>query len=122
MRIVSQDGTIDVPYEMVAIQRFRTDIYFLNKNLTGVEQLINDMEIASYSNEVKAQKAMEMLRKAYCGLPVIMKNVDISDEVISMLKDLKKNGIVFQKLDETPSVEYVSNTIFQFPKDEDIEV
>lgn len=28
MRVISQDGTIDVPYEMVVIQRFRNAICF----------------------------------------------------------------------------------------------
>lgn len=53
MRVISQDGTIDVPYEQVVIQRFNRVIYFLNKNLTGVESVSNDMEMASYSTEEK---------------------------------------------------------------------
>ena len=65
MRVISQDGTIDMPYESVVIQRFGREIYFLNKNLIGVEQLVSDMDIATYSTEEKAKKAMEMLRIAY---------------------------------------------------------
>lgn len=65
MRVISQDGTIDVPYEEVIIQRFRSRIYFLNKNLIGVESLNEDMQIAEYSTKEKAKKAMEMLRIAY---------------------------------------------------------
>lgn len=65
MRVISHDGTIDVPYEEVIIQRFKSRIYFLNKNLTGVESLNDDMQIAGYSTEEKAKKAMEELRYAY---------------------------------------------------------
>ena len=65
MRVISQDGTIDIPYESVIIQRFGREIYFLNKNLIGVEQLVSDMDIATYSTEEKAKKAMEELRYAY---------------------------------------------------------
>ena len=65
MRVISQDGTIDMPYESVIIQRFGREIYFLNKNLIGVEQLVSDMDIATYSTEEKAKKAMEMLRIVY---------------------------------------------------------
>ena len=65
MRVISQDGTLDVPYEMVVIQRFRNGVYFLNRNLTGIEELINDIELAEYSTEAKALKAMEMLREQY---------------------------------------------------------
>ena len=57
MRVISQDGTIDVPYEQVIIYRFQKDIYFLNKNLTGVEQLVSDMVVAKYSTEEKAEEA-----------------------------------------------------------------
>lgn len=65
MRVISQGGTIDVPYEMVVIQRFRNGVYFLNRNLTGIEELVNDIELAEYSTEAKAIKAMEMLREVY---------------------------------------------------------
>ena len=33
MRVISQDGTLDVPYEQVVIQRHSYGIYWLNKNL-----------------------------------------------------------------------------------------
>ena len=65
MRVISQDGTIDIPYDSVIIQRFGREIYFLNKNLIGVEQLVSDMDIATYSTEEKAKKAMKILRIAY---------------------------------------------------------
>lgn len=65
MRVISQDGTLDMPYEEVIVQRFKSRIYFLNKNLTGAEQLTDDMQIAEYSTEEKAKKAMKMLRIAY---------------------------------------------------------
>lgn len=95
MRVISQDGTIDMPYEEVIIQRFRSRIYFLNKNLTGVESLSDDMQIAEYSTETKAIKAMEMLRKTYIGMPIT----------------IYPSKMVF-----------TNNAIFQFPQDDEIEV
>ena len=65
MRVISQDGTLDIPYEQVVIQRFNGEIYFLNKNLTGIDDLGSDIVIAKYSKEEKAKKAMEMLREEY---------------------------------------------------------
>ena len=79
MRIISQDGTLDIPYEQVIIQRFGREIYFLNKNLKGVEQLCSDIVIAKYSKEEKAQKAMEILReqyKKYIGASVNISSVN----------------------------------------------
>lgn len=122
MRIISQDGALDVPYEQVAIQRFRTDIYFLNKNLTGVEQLVSDMKIASYSTESNAQKAMEMLRTAYTGKFVT--NAYIPDDFNERLQELMKGGFgaVIVKDTNDNRVEFDNlNGYFRFPKDEDVE-
>lgn len=93
MRVISQDETIDVPYEMVVIQRFEEDIYFLNRNLTGIEDLISDIRLAKYSTEAKAIKAMEMLREAWIN------------EAIEFT-----HGI------------YHRNIVFKFPQDDEIEV
>ena len=123
MRIISQNGTIDIPYEQCVIQRFKTEIYFLNKNLTGVEQLVSDMEIATYSTEEKAEKAMEMLRTAYTGRFVT--NAGISDDFNEQLKELMKGGFgtVIVKDTNDSRVEFDNlNGYFQFPQDDEMEV
>lgn len=102
MRVISQDGTIDMPYDSVIIQRFGREIYFLNKNLIGVEQLVSDMDIATYSTEEKAKKAMEELRYAYmCHILAKMGNTppDGIDEKLTM-------GL---------------SGVFQFPTEEELE-
>ena len=119
MRVISQDGTIDIPYDNVIIQRFGREIYFLNKNLIGVEQLVSDMDIATYSTEEKAQKAMEMLRDTYqygkrVAVPKfdesgIDKEDDITIYNTRLINDFFKGGT------------YVPTKVFQFPKDEDVE-
>ena len=120
MRVISQDGTIDIPYESVIIQRFGREIYFLNKNLIGVEQLVSDMDIATYSTEEKAQKAMEMLRDTYqygkrVAVPKFDESgIDKEDDITlyntRLINDFFKGGT------------YVPTKVFQFPKDEDVEV
>ena len=123
MRVISQDGTIDMPYESVVIQRFGREIYFLNKNLTGVEHLASDMDIAKYSTEEKAKKAMEMLRKSYVGNIVMFQNVEPTDELKEMLKI---HGIetIYAILDNQPQeikFENHQNFYFQFPTEEELE-
>ena len=123
MRVISQDGTIDIPYDSVIIQRFGREIYFLNKNLIGVEQLVSDMDIATYSTEEKAKKAIEMLRKAYAGNIVMFQNVESTDELKEMLKI---HGIeaIYAILDNQPQeikFENHQNFYFQFPKEEELE-
>lgn len=104
-------------------QRFESKIYFLNKNLTGVEPFNNDMQIAEYSTEEKAKKAMEMLRKAYVGNIVMFQNVEPTDELKEMLKI---HGIetMYAILDNQPQeikFENHQNFYFQFPTDEELE-
>lgn len=122
MRVISQDRTMDMPYEEVIIQRFRSRIYFLNKNLTGIESLSDDMQIAEYSTEEKAIKAMEMLREAYVGMPIVMQNVDISEDVAKEFERLKKCGIMVQTENQPSKVDFINNAVFQFPQDDEIEV
>lgn len=122
MRLVSQDGMIDVPYERVVIKATEHPFSTIITAHFEREDYMKDIVMGCYKTMDKALKVIEMLRSAYCGLPIIMKNVDISDKVIELLKDLKKNGIIFQNLEEKPSVEYVDNTYFKFPADENVEV
>lgn len=121
MRIISQDGTLDIPYEQVVIQRFWKDIYFLNSNLTGVEQLCCDMVIAKYSTEEKALKAMEMLRNAYAGK--FITNTDIPDDFNEMLNTAMKGGFGTVVVKDTcERVEFNNlNGYFQFPTEEELE-
>ena len=121
MRVISQDGTIDIPYDSVIIQRFGREIYFLNKNLIGVEQLVSDINIATYSTEEKAKKAMEMLRDAYIGMPILMQNVDISEGVMKEFERLKKCGVLIREDNQPSKIECISNAIFQFPTEEELE-
>ena len=122
MRVISQDGTMDMPYEEVIIQRFRSRIYFLNKNLTGVESLSDDMQIAEYSTEAKAIKAMRMLREAYVGMSIVMQNVDISEDVAKEFGRLKKCGVLVRAENQPSKVDFINNAVFQFPQDDEIEV
>lgn len=110
MRVISQDGTIDVPYEMVVIQKFRNAIYFLNRNLSGVEDLTSDITLAEYSTEEKALKAMEMLKEHY-GLLSFMKLVAGTTKYESFIRSFTEDDFI------KATTEY-----FQFPQDDEIEV
>ena len=81
MRVISQDGTIDIPYEMVVVKRFGNAVYFLNRNLAGVENQVRDIELAKYSTEEKAKKAMEELRYAYICHSLVKMGKTPPDEI-----------------------------------------
>ena len=123
MRVISQDGTINIPYEEVLITLGCSGDkreYHINGHLIYQEGSLS-VKIATYSTEEKAKKAMEMLRDAYIGMPIVMQNVDISEGVMKEFERLKKCGIVVQTENQPSKIECISNAIFQFPTEEELE-
>lgn len=93
MRIISQDGAIDVPYENAELERKGKIIYV--RTLDTVYS-----NFASYSTEEKVIKAMEMCREKYLSRMVLDGGYDIV------------SGCYVQ-----PNY-WVLPKVFQFPKEE----
>lgn len=103
MRLISQDGMIDVPYEHGSLcQGF----------IKGEEQLIYTIsyynyssqkgtKLAEYNSKDKALKVMEMVRNAYTG-----KNCGYHTE----------HGVCYHSRND------FETKVFYFPKDEEVEV
>lgn len=120
MRIISQDGKCDTPYEMTQIWVCESVSSY---QILGSMSADETITIATYTSKEKAEKAMEMLRKAYTGSVAIFQNVKPTDEVKGMLKR-QATEIVYAGLDNQPSeikFENHQNFYFQFPKDEELE-
>lgn len=116
MRVISQDGTMDVPYENVVLYQDEKEIMCI---FSGV---YIGRKLARYSTTEKTEKAMEMLREAYVGMPIVMQNVDISDDVAKEFERLKKCGIMVRTENQPSKVDFINNAVFQFPQDDEIEV
>ena len=94
MRVISQDGKFDIPYDEIVVEIFDECVVGRLNEYIG-----RDIILGSYSTEVKAKKAMEMLKEEY----------------------------MFEKLFETLCSgmgDYPNKPFyyFQFPRDEDVEV
>lgn len=62
MRIISQDGKFDLPYEQAVVTHIdRTVVAYPLSDLGSSDYI----QLASYSTEEKAIKAMEMCREKY---------------------------------------------------------
>ena len=124
MRVISQDGTMDVPYEIssfsMAVGKYENvehAVIFCYNYSTSM-----GTKMAEYGSKEKAKKAMEMLRDAYIGMPIVTQNVDISEGVMKEFERLKKCGIVVRAENQPSKVDFINNAVFQFPQDEDVEV
>lgn len=96
MRIVSQDGCYDLPYEQTVVLREETHILVRTMEY-------EDLRIASYSTEEKAIKSMGMCREKYFS----RMEMDGGYDVV--------NGCYVQ-----PNY-WVLPKVFQFPKEEEVE-
>jgi hypothetical protein len=124
MRVISQDGTIDIPYENSSLSVFCVGYVEPKRALICCRNscLKEEEKIAEYSTTKKAIKAMEMLREAYICMPIVMQNVDISEDLATEFERLKKCGVMVQAKNQPSKVEFINNSIFQFPQDDEIEV
>lgn len=117
MRLISQDGTYDFPYEHVSVYLNETRV------VCGIMPDIREkVLLGKYSSRDKARKVMEMLRNAYVGLPILFQNVDMNESVVDKLKEWKRDGIVLLHDNADSKIEQVNNAIFKFPADEEVEV
>lgn len=116
MRIISQDGKCDYPYENSTL--------FIGSMDGRVIKVVpstggyKGSNIAIYSTEEKAVKAMEMLRDEYkrnVQLSVCLNG--IGTEIVHFNNNEENNQIA---IDCRESLE--KNAYFQFPKDDEVEV
>ena len=63
MRLISQDGMLDVPYEQVAIELKESEVWC--EYSATVQSYCTGRMVAKYTTEAKALKVMEMLRSTY---------------------------------------------------------
>lgn len=102
MRVISQHGNVDLPYEQIVVCHAMENVTALHNEKEYV--------LGKYSSQEKAYKAMEMLRKVYENNVFYhcTANSKRFEEVQSILSEEQ-----FQKA----TTEY-----FQFPQDDEIEV
>lgn len=100
MRIISQDGFCDIPYEQAVVAHLdRTMVAYALNDLGSSDYI----QLASYSTEEKAIRAMEMCREKYLSRMELDGGYDVV------------NGCYVQ-----PNY-WVLPKVFQFPKEEEIE-
>lgn len=108
MRLVSQDGMFDVPYEQVAIELKESEVWC--EYSATVQSYCTGRMMAKYTTKAKALKVMEMLREKYAKIE-LFKSVYQKGLLTELNKELG-----FGKMQNTLT------SIFQFPKDEELEV
>ena len=102
MRVISQHGNVDLPYEQIVVCHAMESVIAL---YNGEKYVLGE-----YSSKEKAYKAMEMLRKAYENNEFYhhTSTTDTFKDVANLLSN--------EEFDK------VTRECFQFPQDDEIEV
>ena len=74
MRVISQDGMMDIQYENFSIGITGGNRITAIRDMVASPRVIADGILAKYSSKEKALKAMEMLRKAWLAESVEFEN------------------------------------------------
>lgn len=104
MRVISQNGNVDLPYEKALIFHATETV------LARCEGYDKEIVLGEYSPMEKAYKAMEMLREQH--------------EKVAFLKTIintEKGASLVSFLSET-EFDKMTQNYFQFPKDDEVEV
>ena len=57
------------------------------------------------------------MHKAYSDLPILVQNVDISDDLQQKLKEWELNAIVAKIPDECGKIEQIGNSVYYMPEE-----
>jgi hypothetical protein len=113
MRIISQNGLLDAPYELIAISPYSGNMATIVGTFPGNDIGKGDRVyiLAEYSTEEKAIKAMEMCREQYAqsqlNKDMIQKVADTLSKIsVSVIDDVRK--------------QLAEKYLFQFPADDEI--
>lgn len=92
MRIISQNGIYDLPYDKCLIWADENEIM-----ACPIGEPYFTMAI--YSTQEKIEKAMQLLHEAYSGM---------------------ENSVLTKTPNEPSKVEHINNAVFRFPKEGDL--
>lgn len=128
MRVISQDGLIDVPYEISVFHiDFEISGATIRANIAG--DTGKGTIIAHYSEEEKAKKAMSILHDSYTGECLFFIKNELPPEDRATLGDIswsqaihetKCNGIISIIPKEYVETTWNNNIVFRFPKEEEL--
>lgn len=116
MRLVSQNGKIDAPYEITPLSR-TGNIIRVYVPIVGEKGTV----MATYSTEEKAEKAMEMLRNTYTGA-LFAQNIEVPEDVEKKCIKMAARGFgIIKTMVNSPDMKFEpANIVFRFPEDDEV--
>ena len=112
MRVISQNGKLDFPYENIVVE-------IMDNVIVAYTPMTNPLRMAQYKSQDKSEKAMQMLHEAYTGALFIMKNMEVPVGFAEQLKNMRSGFITVMDHGDNVRIEPM-NIVFRFPQDDEI--
>lgn len=117
MRLVSQNGEFDVPYEITPLSR-TGNIIRAYVPMVGEKGTV----MARYSTDGKAMQVMEMLHNTYTGA-FFAQNIEVPEDIEKEFMNMavtKGFGIIKTAIDSSDIKFEPANIVFRFPEDDEV--
>lgn len=98
MRVISQSGEFDFPYEQIVVQRNENIVLAIPASNGALTKVLGE-----YGTPDQAEKAIKMLRDCYMGCLWTESHYDVAAQ--ANVSDIVAN-----------------NVVFQFPKDDEVKI
>ncbi len=117
MRIISQNGEVDLPYEMTALFAYDNRIEAVFSGSIQKSPYV----MAIYENKEKCKKTMKMLNRAYAGM-FLSQNVEMSDDDYEECIKMAARGFgIIKTTVNSPDMKFEpANIVFRFPEDGEV--
>ena len=109
MRVVSQNRNYSFDFD-------RT-VFWTQYNIIYAKIGIDSVAIGKYKSEERAAEVFDDMHKTYSGMPILVQNVEISEDLQQELKEWNANCIVAKLPDAPQKVEQIGNLVYYMPEE-----
>lgn len=108
MRVVSQNKNYSFDFD-------RT-IFWTQYNVIYAKIGNESIAIGQYESEERAAEVFEDMHKSYSGMPILVQNVEISEDLPEKLGEWETNCIIARLPGENPKIEQIGNLVYYMPE------
>lgn len=108
MRVISQGRNYSFDFD-------RT-VFWTQYNVIYAKIGIDSVAIGKYKSEERAAEVFEDMHKTYSGMPILVQNVEISEDLSEKLGEWETNCIIARLPGENPKIERIGNLVYYMPE------
>ena len=108
MRVVSQNRNYSFDFD-------RT-LFWTQYNIIYAKIGTESIAIGQYGSDERATEVFDDIHKSYSGMPILVQNVEISEDLSEKLGEWETNCIITRLPGENPKIEQIGNLVYYMPE------